>query len=116
MIETAADPARRGRRAAAATPGTYRMIQPKDWTMINAANPGRQIEPVPYTGGNEFFEVNMTYAEMVQMKDENSNIRYKKCLSGCCRCLRGKRLRFLGSKDAIVHDKPHDARVEAAVV
>ena len=78
MIKTAADPMRRGRRAAAATPGAYTMTQPEDWTMINAANPRRPIELVPYTGGNEFYGVNMTYAEMVRMKDENGNIRYNK--------------------------------------
>ena len=40
VIKTVADPMRRGRRAAAATPGTYTMTQPGHWTKISAANPG----------------------------------------------------------------------------
>ena len=79
MIETAADPIRRGRRAAATpVPGQYTMTKPHHWTKISAANPGQPIEPVPYTGVNEFFGVNMTDAEMERMKDENGDIRYNK--------------------------------------
>ena len=88
VIETAADPTRRGRRAKATPgPGQYTMTEPAHWTKISAANPGRPIEPVPYTGVNEFFGVNMTDAEMERMKDENSDIRTSdttKFLSGCC--------------------------------
>ena len=68
VIETATDPIRRGRRAAATpAPGQYTMTKPHHWTMISAANPGRPIELVPYTGVNEFFGVNMTDAEIERM-------------------------------------------------
>ncbi len=41
VIETAADPIRRGRQAAATpAPGQYTMTKPHHWTMISAANPG----------------------------------------------------------------------------
>jgi len=75
--ETVAEPTRR-RRIAAATPGAtqYKITEPGHWTKISAAHPGRLIEPVPYTGGNEFFGVNMTDAEIERMKDENGDIRY----------------------------------------
>ena len=72
-------PTRRESRAAA-TPGTatYKMMARDDWTKINAENPGRHIEPVPYTGENEFFGVNMSNWKIEQMKDEHGDIRYDK--------------------------------------
>ena len=77
--ETVAEPTRR-RRIAAALPGAmqYKITEPSHWTKISSAHPGRPIEPVPYTGGNEFFGVNMTDAEIERMKDEYGDIRYNK--------------------------------------
>jgi hypothetical protein len=79
VIETTADPKRRGRSAKTTPgPGQYTMTEPAHWTKISAENPGRPIEPVPYTGVNEFFGVNMTDAEFERMKDGNGDIRYNK--------------------------------------
>ena len=83
-IDEVVVPARRRRcgRVAAAPVGTGRrtfvMTKPGDWTKLNAANPGRPIDPIPFTGLNEFFGVNMTDAEMESMKDKNGDIRYNK--------------------------------------
>ena len=40
--------------AANATRIKYSMTAKDDWTKIVAGQPGRQIDPIPYTGGNEF--------------------------------------------------------------
>ena len=55
-------PTRRESRAAA-TPGTatYKMTARDDWTKISARSPGRYIKPIPYTGENKFFGVNVCY-------------------------------------------------------
>jgi hypothetical protein len=74
-------PTRRESRAAAATPGTtatYKMTARVDWTKISAESPGQHIEPIPYTGENEFFGVNMSDWEIEQMKDKHGDIRYDK--------------------------------------
>jgi hypothetical protein len=67
-------PTRRRRESrAAATPGTtatYKMTAHVNWTKISAESPGRRVEPIPYTGENEFFGVNMSDREIEKMKDE----------------------------------------------
>jgi hypothetical protein len=70
-------PTRRRRERAAATPGTtaaYKMTAHVDWTKICVESPGRHIEPIPYTGENEFFGVNMSNWKIEQMKDEHGDI------------------------------------------
>ena len=74
-------PTRRRRERAAATPGmtaAYKMTAHVDWTKISVESPGRHIEPIPYTGENEFFGVNMSNWKIEQMKDEHGDIRYDK--------------------------------------
>jgi hypothetical protein len=75
-------PTRRRRESrAAATPSTtatYKMTAHVDWTKISAESPGWHIKPIPYTGENEFFGVNMSDWEIEQMKDEHGDIRYDK--------------------------------------
>ena len=73
-------PRRRRRESrAAVTPGTtatYKLTAHVDWTKISAESPGRRVEPIPYTGENEFFGVNMSNREIEKMKDKHGNIRY----------------------------------------
>jgi hypothetical protein len=54
------------------------MTAPCNWKKVNAANLGQPIDPITFTGLNEFFGVNMTNAEMESMKDKNEDIRYNK--------------------------------------
>ena len=68
----------RGRGRGDAGRRMFKMTKPGDWAKVNAANPGRPIDPIPFTELNEFFGVNMTDAEMESMKDKNGDIRYNK--------------------------------------
>ncbi len=54
------------------------MTKKEDWQKISVANPGRLIMPMPYTGANELFGVNMTEAKMEGMTDKNGDICYNK--------------------------------------
>jgi hypothetical protein len=62
-----------------APPQKFTMTVKDDWMRISAAQPpGQRIKPVPYTGVNEFFEMNMSERGMEGMKDVNGDIRYNK--------------------------------------
>jgi hypothetical protein len=61
------------------TNNLQKYLNPLDWSMhkLNGEGRvigGRHIKPIPYTGGNELFEVNMTAVEKNAMKDADGNI------------------------------------------
>ena len=45
------------------------MTDRDDWTKISAANLGRRIDPIPYTGLKKIFGVNICDCVMERMKD-----------------------------------------------
>ena len=53
------------------------MTAKEDWEKISSTHLGQSIEPISYTGANQFFSVNLSDCEIEVMKDENGDIRYK---------------------------------------
>ena len=47
----------------------HTMTDRDDWTKISAANLGRRIDPIPYTGLKKIFGVNICDCVMERMKD-----------------------------------------------
>ena len=57
----------------------YMLTDPVDWTCVDDGS-GRWIDPVPYTGGNEHFTVDITDEEVVSFKDRTGDIAFNKVL------------------------------------
>ena len=56
----------------------YKKIKAKNWTMHESKWPGREIQPIPFTGPAEFFRPNLTDKELKGMLDEHGDIRFSK--------------------------------------
>ena len=56
----------------------YQRTDPADWKKIGGRNPGRDVEPIPFTGETELFTVNISEEELESLKDINGDIRYSK--------------------------------------
>jgi hypothetical protein len=64
-------------------PTIYKSTDKSDWTMLKPNEQGEvvrgwHVAPIPYTGGNNEFTVNMTDMEKSVMKDANGNMRFHK--------------------------------------
>jgi hypothetical protein len=60
----------------------YRRSSPEEWTQVQEGE-GRTIDPIPWTGGNEEFSVNITDQEVDQLRDEEKEIRFEKVFQWC---------------------------------
>jgi hypothetical protein len=60
---------------------TYTRTDPADWKEIKGRAKGRTVEPIPWTGGDEEFSVNITDEELELLKDESGDIRFHKVRS-----------------------------------
>jgi hypothetical protein len=61
--------------------GTLYLLTPADeWSQVDEDEDGggRSIDPIEWTGGDEEFYVNITYAEINTLKDEKGEVRYEK--------------------------------------
>ena len=57
---------------------TYTRKDPADWKEIKGRARGRTVEPIPWSGGDEEFSVNITDEELELLKDESGDIRFYK--------------------------------------
>jgi hypothetical protein len=65
----------------------YKRSSPEEWTQVQEGG-GRSIDPIPWTGGQEEFSVNITDEE-VALKFSNGEHRtriYSEILASNCRC------------------------------
>ena len=60
---------------------TYTRTDPADWKEIKGRARGRTVEPIPWSGGDEEFSVNITDEELELLKDESGDIRFHKVRS-----------------------------------
>jgi hypothetical protein len=51
----------------------YKRSSAEEWTQVQEGD-GRSIDPIPWTGGNEEFSVNITDEEVVQLMDGDKEI------------------------------------------
>ena len=63
----------------------YLMTKSIEWTQVfeDTENPPAPIEPLPYEGDQEEFDVNITDAELEQLKDSNGVLRFEKVVEWC---------------------------------
>jgi hypothetical protein len=60
----------------------YKRSSPEEWTQVQEGG-GRSIDPIPWTGGDEEFSVNITDEEVDQLRDASGEIRYEKVFRYC---------------------------------
>ena len=61
--------------ATTADPRRYKMTEGKDWTRRDSGE-GRLMEPVPYTGLSEQFDIKLEDGDLEKMKDAQGEIRF----------------------------------------
>jgi hypothetical protein len=62
----------------------YSLTPTEDWSRVSiAGRPGRSINLIEWTGGDEEFFVNITDEEVNTLKDDDKDIRYEKVFEWC---------------------------------
>jgi hypothetical protein len=60
----------------------YKRSSPEEWSQVQEGE-GRTINPIPWTGGDEEFYVNITNEEVAGLMDEEDEIRFEKVFQWC---------------------------------
>jgi hypothetical protein len=60
----------------------YKRSSPEEWTQVQEGG-GRSIDPIPWTGAQEEFSVNITDQEVLQLMDNDKEIRFEKVFQWC---------------------------------
>jgi hypothetical protein len=60
----------------------YKRSSAEEWTQVQEGE-GRTIDPIPWTGGDEEFPVNITDEEVDQLRDSSGQILYEKVFRYC---------------------------------
>ena len=59
-------------------PNIYTRTDPSEWEYCGKLGKGRIIKPIPYTGVDELFSINITEEELESLKDSVGNIQFHK--------------------------------------
>jgi hypothetical protein len=60
----------------------YKRSSSEEWTQVQEGG-GRSIDPIPWTGGQEEFSVNITDEEVAGLMDGKDEIRFEKVFQWC---------------------------------
>jgi len=74
-VGTADDRSDEDPTTAAGDPRRYTMTKSKHWTRRDSGE-GRVMEPVPYTGPSELFDIKLEDGDLEKMKDGRGTIRF----------------------------------------
>ena len=61
----------------------YTRTDPSDWTCYKNGEAGRTVDPIPFTGDDEEFKVDITDEQAAKLMEDNGDIRFYKVLEWC---------------------------------